>query len=285
MGQLKLTSLAAWWLVASPFLLITNSSSISLRESTVVTHHEWTLKSLIHQFLLCDFIHVMSVRNDNSPYSNPDAFKYQNAGHLIMNISTEVDFHQLLIISKLNKRRCSLVLIYVDLKWNASEMSTRLFDTLIPRNGSLIRKDEDYFTFVCSKATEKICDQFSMSETFGNKIRNKISLIGDENEVTVKTINLYGTTGESILGKVFIRDPLVNSPFPKLAQLFPDHMKSFNGKVFKISYPKAPFYIEVEQINGVNYPKRGLYSIWLVEMSQKMNFSFSLTLLGTFSPL
>ncbi|CAL8072907.1 unnamed protein product [Orchesella dallaii] len=252
--------------------------NMGIRNQWVGSHYQWFRNSLIEQFLLCEFIHVISKSNNHSHFFNHQMFEYETVGHFVVDISANADAHQLQVIQihKLNVRRCALVLIQVDREFSDSQMPTKLFNTLTPRNLPIIRKDEDYFVFLCTETTERICEQLSMSEGFGNKVKNKITLVEGESKVKVKTINLYGAAGEPSIEERIIPLPIKDYSFLKLPELFPDYSKSFNGKVFRISYPKAPFYIEVERRNGFYLPKRGLYSIWLIEMSQKMNFSYVL---------
>ncbi len=132
-------------------------------------------------------------------------------------------------------RHCAVGVFYFN-NFTTSEESLQpwLFDTITPRYGPVIRKDEDHFIFV--SPTQSVANTALLSPKFGEKIKYKLALYPDSqnDKVTCQTIDFYAKEGgplKRVLETFDNRDILESTSFTR-SQLFPDMTKDFNGHLF-----------------------------------------------------
>ncbi|CAL8143870.1 unnamed protein product [Orchesella dallaii] len=235
----------------------------------------------LHQILLnyddCELLYLFE-SGTQGPISVNDfdmlALDQASSGARILSFfAPNVKYHRHQDIHRHTRAHCALaILIFNKIH---PDIESWLFDTIIPRYGPIIRKDEDRFIFLTP--TNKLADEVMLSSNFGEKIKYKIALHAEnpDNLVECKTIDFYANNGNPV-PKVLQAIDVLTSVEKSLdfSTLFPDMTKNFNGKQFRITVPNVKYRFEMEWRDGAYHPKRGFYKWWLDEAIIKFNFTY-----------
>ncbi len=179
-------------------------------------------------------------------------------------LQSHVDIHRFTYF------KCSLAVSVIS-TFNKS-IQTWFLETLLPRYGPLLRKDEDYFIFITD--SELVSETVLLSNELGGKIRFKLGLTEKQGNVIFKMVKLFGGANGS--AKLVTIQEVNYSSITK-ENIFSDLTNQFNGKSFRFTVPKVDFRLEIRMdSSGKYYIVRGFYKWYLAEVTKKFNFTFDL---------
>ncbi|CAL8072906.1 unnamed protein product [Orchesella dallaii] len=229
--------------------------------STKIFHEETRFIKQMHEYASGVFI----VSLEKAVYYNNS--EVENRSSPPLSYKRFKDVHK-------NEGVCGLGLFSFSL-FNSAVLKV-LFDLLIPLYGPILRKDEDHFIFMTLNQYD--ATKLLLSEGFGNRIKYKIALTQSSNlSITALSTSLYENQGQPVVRPLFTmtQNDQVSEMSSDVPYLFPDAMRNFYGKIFRMSIPKVAFRFEMvwDSTQKQYVSKRGYYKWWLDEVMIKFNFT------------
>jgi len=257
------------------------------------------LKQIVVSYDGCELLYLFESSLSSSSSSNHpsvydiDVFElniFSSGARTLTLFASNVEYPRHKDIHRHTPAHCSLAILIFN-QFHTKEIEPWLFDTIIPRYGPIIRKDEDHFIFITP--TGAIADKVMLSNNFGEKIKYKIALnvqsssqpITQTNRqldyydlifVECRTIDFYANDGKPVskVLRSFAVSQSNQTMQHDVSNLFPDMTKNFNGRMFRITVPNVKYRFEMEWKDGAYRPKRGFYRWWFDEACLKFNFSY-----------